>query len=387
MPVVISHVDSNQQPQEGELALVKMTRDDRTGFRLSARSASTGRRLGGWVSNCPRSVADAAYMWLFSFGWKLQADPESQFDFEAALSQPLAVDPEQVPILDVVDLLRENFAPPAPAPAPAQVGARPGIVRAALPAPSEPAGEQDVDMGEAMRRLFRVAVRGITSGMPPAQAREQVARFFGVPPDALQPEFDAAEFRQEMIGALRALNRGDSPDEVAENMVMYLTAEDDLDEELEEEAEAELRYRPLGPDEEPPPGMKLPPEDPRLREKMDRTIQRANAMRARADAGSTPETRAQVEEARRRAQEERIRKANEEIVRPAQIAQNRRLREQGLAPMHAVEEAAEEAPAAESPATAADDGPPENGHGEVPAPAARRPRRRAKPAEPAPPEG
>jgi hypothetical protein len=369
MPFYIAEVSENPQPLAGErVAQLRMSRDPEKGWRLSARAIETDRRLGGWVSNCARSIADAAYLWLISYNWQLQNAPDSEVDVQRALGQAPAQTQPGVTAIMAIDILRRNFVPagqeatdaegepevesypgflPTPGQPTAQVPARRGpprqpprltgpvAPRAQAPAPrlSRAAAAPAPDAEDPVQNtdgFLRTMLAEVKKGADPADLVPYLVQFFQLEAEPIEP-VAPEELRGLIVDGLRALRAGESPEEVGLRFEEFFglgSEEEEIEEDEDEAAFDEVeqapvapapvrRLRPLLPDEPTPAGMEVPPESPRDRAKMDRTFRVAAEQHRRAEAQIARAAAAGVKIEHPDATAARVAEARAQRARPA----------------------------------------------------------------------
>jgi hypothetical protein len=100
---------------EGGIAYMRMSKDTRKGWRISATS-DQGRDIGRWVSDCPRTIVDQALAWLEGFGWRIVDFPDSRVSFLEAMNSAVVSPDSLVDPFQVLALLLSNFEAPVPGP-------------------------------------------------------------------------------------------------------------------------------------------------------------------------------------------------------------------------------------------------------------------------------
>jgi hypothetical protein len=154
MSLVIAHLDSYPEPQDGEATVAlsltvaqPQRRGDAEGWRARAACVESGRVLGRWMSDCPLSAAQSALLWLGLHPWEVLPE-ENGYDYADILEQverPASND--QIHVRDLLERIASNL-PPKPSEVRNPVtGARMlrRPPRALLPVREEPEEAEDED--------------------------------------------------------------------------------------------------------------------------------------------------------------------------------------------------------------------------------------------------
>ena len=151
MSLVIAHLDSFPEPQDGEATVaLSMTMaqpqklGDAEGWRARATCTETERVIGRWMSDCPLSAAQSALLWLGMHPWEVVPDEvEGGWDYAMILEKAERPVPDVLHVRDMLDRIATNLPPKRAGATNAVTGAR---VRLALPPPSvEDEGEDEGD--------------------------------------------------------------------------------------------------------------------------------------------------------------------------------------------------------------------------------------------------
>jgi len=150
MSLVIAHLDSFPEPQDGEATVaLSMTMaqpqklGDAEGWRARATCTETDRVIGRWMSDCPLSAAQSALLWLGMHPWEVVPDEvEGGWDYAVILEKAERPVPDVMHVRDMLERIATNL-PKRGGVVNAATGAR---VRLALPPP--PVEEEDGDDGD-----------------------------------------------------------------------------------------------------------------------------------------------------------------------------------------------------------------------------------------------
>lgn len=157
MSLVIAHLDSFPEPQDGEATVaLSMTMaqpqkpGDAEGWRARAMCTETERVIGRWMSDCPLSAAQSALLWLGMHPWEVVPDEvEGGWDYVTILEKAERPVPDVMHVRDMLDRIATNLPPRRVGAVNAITGAR---VRLALPPPppvEDEVDEDDVDGDDA----------------------------------------------------------------------------------------------------------------------------------------------------------------------------------------------------------------------------------------------
>jgi hypothetical protein len=118
MSLVIAHLDSYPEPQDGEATVAlsltvaqPQRRGDAEGWRARATCVESGRVLGRWMSDCPLSAAQSALLWLGLHPWEVLPE-EGGYDYADILEQaerPASND--QIHVRDLLERIASNLPP------------------------------------------------------------------------------------------------------------------------------------------------------------------------------------------------------------------------------------------------------------------------------------
>lgn len=118
MSLVIAHLDSYPEPQDGEATVaLSLTvaqpkhRGDAEGWRARATCVESGRVIGRWMSDCALSAAQSALLWLGTQPWEVFPE-EGGYDYADILDKadrPASND--QIHVRDLLERIASNLPP------------------------------------------------------------------------------------------------------------------------------------------------------------------------------------------------------------------------------------------------------------------------------------
>ena len=302
MAYLISMIDGDLAPRQGETGVVTFLRQSETGFRAQATAVGQRgptRKLGAWMGSCPVAVSQALFQWLSSAGWPgqvIQTAPNSPYRPDQIIYGPQPLQ-EMNWSADHSQTLALMLSGLQQAPQPQQQAPQPQTQQQPQ---QQPQTQQQAPQTQQQMRITPVKVPASQALRPPApQAPAPQSQSL-----RLAHPSELGEDEQHLVrllsGAAKKLRTGSSAADIAEVLADHL-ADFDLDDDDDGDVAPQApqqppqpQYRPLQPGEIPPG---VTPEqaaqlhaysDPAAEEKMRRTLARSQQAieRARAHAAT-----------------------------------------------------------------------------------------------------